>query len=136
MHQGDGASAIEIRNLRKVYGGKAAVDGLTLTVPRGCFFGFLGPNGAGKTTTIKMLMGLAPPTTGTIRLLAYRCPKGRSKSSSRSAWCPTNRLLFDHLTGGEFIEFVGRIYGLDRPMARERAGELLELFELDGARTN
>ena len=56
--------AIEIRDLRKVYGDKAAVDGLTLTVPQGCFFGFLGPNGAGKTTTIKMLMGLAPPASG------------------------------------------------------------------------
>ena len=44
--------AIEVRNLRKVYDTKAAVDGLTLTVPRGCFFGFLGRNGAGKTTTI------------------------------------------------------------------------------------
>jgi ABC-2 type transport system ATP-binding protein len=42
------APAIEVRELRKVYGGNAAVDGLTLSVPRGCFFGFLGPNGAGK----------------------------------------------------------------------------------------
>ena len=60
----DASSAIEIRDLRKVYGDKAAVDGLSLSVPRGCFFGFLGPNGAGKTTTIRMLMGLAPATSG------------------------------------------------------------------------
>src|SRR5580765_7890440 len=102
MHPGDGTPAIEIRDLRKVYGDKAAVDGLTLTVPQGCFFGFLGPNGAGKTTTVKMLMGLAPDES----------------------------MLFDHLTGGEFIEFVGRIYGLDIAMARTRADELLDLFEL------
>ena len=51
--------AIAVSNLLKVYDGKPAVDGLTLTVPRGCFFGFLGPNGAGKSTTIRMLIGLA-----------------------------------------------------------------------------
>ena len=60
----DLAPAIEIRDLRKVYGAKAAVDGLTLTVPQGCFFGFLGANGAGKTTTIKMLMGWRRPLRG------------------------------------------------------------------------
>ena len=60
--------ALTVRDLRKVYGNKAAVDGLNLTVPQGCFFGFLGPNGAGKTTTIRMLMGLAPPTSGEIEL--------------------------------------------------------------------
>ena len=57
-----GPLAIQADSLRKVYAGKAAVDGLSLTVPQGCFYGFLGPNGAGKTTTIKMLMGLAQPT--------------------------------------------------------------------------
>lgn len=56
----DDSPAIAVRELRKVYGTKPAVDGLNLTVPRGCFFGFLGPNGAGKTTTIRMLMGLVP----------------------------------------------------------------------------
>ncbi len=56
--------AISVQNLRKVYDGKAAVDGLTLTVPRGCFFGFLGPNGAGKSTTIRMLIGLPRPLPG------------------------------------------------------------------------
>jgi len=68
-------AAIEVRDLRKVYGYKAAVDGLSLTVPAGSFFGFLGPNGAGKTTTIRMLTGLAPPTSGSIRLLGLSMPE-------------------------------------------------------------
>jgi ABC-2 type transport system ATP-binding protein len=67
-------AAISVSNLRKVYGTKAAVDGLDLEVPRGSFFGFLGPNGAGKTTTIRMLMGLAPPTSGSIELLGLPMP--------------------------------------------------------------
>ncbi len=127
---GDPAPAIEIRDLRKVYGDKAAVDGLTLTVPQGCFFGFLGPNGAGKTTTIKMLMGLAPPTSGTIELLGLPMPERSLDIKQQIGLVPDESMLFDHLTGGEFIEFVGRIYGLDRAMARARANELLDLFEL------
>ena len=123
-------AAIEIRDLRKVYGDKAAVDGLTLTVPQGCFFGFLGPNGAGKTTTIKMLMGLAPPTSGRITLLGLPMPQSALAIKKQIGLVPDESLLFDHLTGGEFIEFAGRIYGLERAMARARATELLELFEL------
>jgi len=122
--------AIEVRDLRKVYGDKAAVDGLSITVPRGCFFGFLGPNGAGKTTTIKMLMGLAPPTSGSIELLGLPMPGRAIEIKRLIGLVPDESLLFDHLTGGEFIEFVGRIYGLDRAVARERSEELLELFEL------
>src|ERR1700675_1326478 len=132
MHMGDKASAIEIRDLRKVYGDKAAVDGLTLSVPQGCFFGFLGPNGAGKTTTIRMLMGLAPPTSGTIELLGRPMPEQALEVKGRIGLVPDESLLFDHLTGLEFTEFVGRMYGLERARARERAGELLALFQLDG----
>src|SRR5512142_2059499 len=129
----DSSPAIEVRDLRKVYGAKAAVDGLTLEVPRGCFFGFLGPNGAGKTTTIKMLMGLAPPTSGSIRLLGMPMPEQSLAIKRQIGLVPDESLLFDHLTGGEFIEFVGRIYGLERPVARERSQELLTLFELGDA---
>ena len=126
-------AAIHIEDLRKMYGDKAAVDGLTLTVPQGCFYGFLGPNGAGKTTTIKMLMGLAPPTSGTIELMGMPMPERALDIKKLIGLVPDESLLFDHLTGKEFIEFVGRIYGLDRPTSRERALELLDLFELGNA---
>src|SRR5579863_1387659 len=122
--------AISVRDLRKVYGTKAAVDGLSLAVPRGCFFGFLGPNGAGKSTTIRMLTGLIPPTAGSIELLGMSMPAQALEIKKRIGLVPDESLLFDRLTGAEFLEFVGRMYGLARPVARERAGELLELFEL------
>jgi ABC-2 type transport system ATP-binding protein len=124
-------AAIAVHNLRKVYGTKAAVDGLDLEVPRGCFFGFLGPNGAGKTTTIKMLMGLAPPTSGSIELLGLPMPQHALEVKGKIGLVPDESLLFDHLTGFEFTEFVGRMYGLSRTLARDRARELLALFELD-----
>src|SRR6202040_2291800 len=125
-------AAISVANLRKVYGTKAAVDGLDLEVPRGSFFGFLGPNGAGKTTTIRMLMGLAPPPSGSIELLGLPMPEHSLEVKGKIGLVPDESLLFDHLTGLEFTEFVGRMYGLTRPMARERGRELLTLFELDG----
>jgi ABC-2 type transport system ATP-binding protein len=127
------APAIAVRDLRKVYGDKAAVDGLSLAVPQGCFFGFLGPNGAGKTTTIKMLMGLAPPTAGSMEILGYSLPSEDTRVRSLMGVVPDESLLFDHLTGSEFVEFVGRMYGLPREQSRTRAKELIQLFELDSA---
>src|ERR1041384_7172409 len=123
-------TAVSVRNLRKVYGNKAAVDGLNLEVPRGCFFGFLGPNGAGKSTTIRMLTGLVPPTSGEIELLGLRMPEQELEIKKRIGLVPDESLLFDRLTGAEFLEFVGRMYGLDRPTAVERAKGLLDLFQL------
>ncbi len=128
----DETPAIAVRELRKIYGDHAAVDGLTLEVPRGCFFGFLGPNGAGKTTTIRMLIGLAPPTSGSIEILGLPMPERGLEIKQRIGVVPDESVLFDRLTGGEFLEFAGRMYGLDRGVAAARAVELLKLFELDG----
>jgi len=78
-----------------------------------------------------MLMGLAPPTSGAIELLGLPMPEKALEIKGRIGLVPDESLLFDHLTGLEFTEFVGRMYGLARPVARERAKELLALFELD-----
>ncbi len=129
--------AIETRNLRKTYGAKAAVDGLSLSVPQGCFYGFLGPNGAGKTTTIKMLMGVAQPTSGEIFLLGEpidpQQPDASLRARQRIGLVPDETLLFDNLTGPEYLEFIGRMYGLAQPLAAERARELIDFFELASA---
>src|SRR6267142_733775 len=122
--------AIAVRDLKKSYGNKPAVDGVDLEVPRGSFFGFLGPNGAGKSTTIRMLTGLIPPDSGDIEILGYKLPDQELEIKKRIGLVPDESLLFDRLTGAEFLEFVGRMYGLPRPVAQERAGELLGLFEL------
>jgi ABC-2 type transport system ATP-binding protein len=125
------APAVYVRDLRKYYGAKAAVDGLTLHVPRGCFFGFLGPNGAGKTTTIRMLMGVSTPTSGDIEILGLRMPADAENIKRLIGLVPEDTLLFDHLTAHEYMEFSGRVYGLPAVMARERGRELLALFEMD-----
>src|SRR3954471_13389526 len=121
---------IVTRGLKKAYGAKAAVDGVDLEVPRGSFFGFLGPNGAGKSTTIRMLTGLIPADSGSIEILGFKLPGDDIEIKRRIGLVPDESLLFDRLTGAEFLEFVGRMYGLPRPTAIERAKDLLDLFQL------
>ena len=122
--------AILVRELKKYYGAKPAVDGVDLEVPRGSFFGFLGPNGAGKSTTIRMLTGLIPPDSGSIEILGFPLPAGELEIKRRIGLVPDESLLFDRLTGLEYLEFAGRMYGLPRAVAIERARGLLDLFQL------
>jgi ABC-2 type transport system ATP-binding protein len=122
--------AIVARGLRKGYGLKLAVDGLDLEVPRGSFFGFLGPNGAGKSTTIRMLTGLIPRDSGSIEILGFKLPEQELEIKQRIGLVPDESFLFDRLTGMEFLEFAGRMYGLPRATAVERAYGLMHLFEL------
>ncbi len=122
--------AIAIENLVKSYNGLRAVDSLSVTVPQGCFFGFLGPNGAGKTTTIKMLIGLSQPDSGSIRILGLPLPAKSLEIRREIGIVPDDTLLFDYLTGAEYLEFVARLYGIARPQAKERSRELLDLFQL------
>jgi ABC-2 type transport system ATP-binding protein len=123
-------AAILVHGLKKSYGSVAAVDGVDLEVPRGSFFGFLGPNGAGKSTTIRLLTGLIPADSGTVEILGRRLPEDELEIKRRIGLVPDESLLFDRLTGAEFLEFVGRMYGLDRATAIDRAGGLLDLLEL------
>jgi ABC-2 type transport system ATP-binding protein len=126
--------AILVQDLEKRYGAKAAVDGLDLEVPGGSFFGFLGPNGAGKSTTIRILTGLIPFDRGTVEVLGLRLPGEDLAIKRRIGLVPDESLLFDRLTGAEYLEFVGRMYELDRAVAIDRARGLLELFELPAGR--
>jgi ABC-2 type transport system ATP-binding protein len=129
-HSPTASPAILIRHLVKTYSGFHAVDGLNVTVPQGCFFGFLGPNGAGKTTTIKMLMGLAKPDSGTMEVFGLPLPEKSYEIRKEIGLVPDDSLLFDYLNGSEYLEFVGRLYGLPKSLAKERGRELLDLFQL------
>jgi ABC-2 type transport system ATP-binding protein len=128
------APAILVRGLKKYYGTKPAVDGVDLEVPRGSFFGFLGPNGAGKSTTIRILTGLIPYDSGSVEILGFHLPEQDLEIKRRIGLVPDESLLFDRLTGVEFLEFVGRMYGLTRPVAIERAHGLMDLFQLHADR--
>lgn len=125
--------AIETRGLRRAFGDLVAVDGIDLAVPRGSFYGFLGPNGAGKSTTIKCLTGLLRPSSGTMRILGLDPGANGVAVKQRIGVMPEGEALFERLTAGETLSFIGQIHGLDRQTVRARSKELLDLMDLEGA---
>jgi daunorubicin/doxorubicin transport system ATP-binding protein len=127
------ASAIEIHGLVKQFGETRAVDGLDLVVPAGTVCGILGPNGAGKTTTIRILATLVQPDGGTARVLGHDVV--RDADAVRRDICLTGQFaaLDEDLTGAENLILLGRLLGLSRSRARQRASELLEAFQLGDA---
>ena len=128
--------AISTEQLTRRFGELVAVDGVNLQVESGQFFGFLGPNGAGKSTTIKMLTGLLVPTAGRISLLGMDFAQHRIEVKRQIGVVPEGMGLFERLTAPEYLEFVGRMYGLDKPTTRKRSEELLEFMQLaDRAKT-
>lgn len=104
---------------------------LTLTVHRGEIFGYLGPNGAGKTTTIKLLTGLILPTAGSARLLGRDLT--RISAKQQIGFLPENPYFYDYLTGREFLDLCGRLFGLPAPVRRERMARLFHLTQLEEA---
>jgi ABC-2 type transport system ATP-binding protein len=123
-------AAIVTEKLTRRFGGLTAVDGIDLTVAAGQFFGFLGPNGAGKSTTIKMLTGLLAPTSGRVQLLGIDFASDSVQVKRQIGVVPEGMGLFERLTGAEYLNFVGRMYGLDRATTRQRSEELLEFMQL------
>jgi ABC-2 type transport system ATP-binding protein len=122
---------IETHRLRKEYGDKVAVADLTLTVQRGEVFGFLGPNGAGKTTAVKMLLGLAVPTSGSAQILGR--PVGDTQTRSRIGFLPEHFRFHEWLQAAEFMDLHGQLFGLTLQQRRERIPALLELVKLTEA---
>ncbi len=120
---------IETSHLRKEYNHKVAVADLHLQVGPGEVFGFLGPNGAGKTTSIKMLLGLAKPTSGEARLLGQ--PIGDPQSRSRVGFLPEHFRFHDWLTGVEFLDLHAQLYGLPESNRQQRALALLKRVGLE-----
>lgn len=120
--------AIETENLRKEFGAKVAVKGLTLTVQRGEVFGFLGPNGAGKTTSMKMLLGLSLPTSGRATVLGR--PLGDVTVRRAVGFLPEHFRFHDWLTATEFLQVHGRFYGMSSAHLCRRVPALLELVGL------
>ena len=126
---------LELQRVSKSYskGKVKAVDDLSLVVPPGEIFGFLGPNGAGKTTTIKMIVGLLKPDTGTIGLNGLDTQKDALKCKSITTYVPDYPAIYERLTGMEYLNFIGDVYGVMKKDRLERIEKWLEIFELSQA---
>jgi ABC-2 type transport system ATP-binding protein len=132
-------TVVEINNLTKDYEigflrkrKVRALDGLTLSIEGGQIFGFLGANGAGKTTTLKLLMRLIFPTAGSARILGQDFQN--VSVHQRIGYLPENPYFYDYLTAREFLDYCAQLFGLDAPVRRKRAADLLARVRLDEKR--
>lgn len=123
-------AGIQTHQLSRSFGRFQAVQDLDLFVPQGSFFGFLGPNGAGKSTTIKMLTGLLKPSSGQVQILGQDIWRSPETVKRQIGVVPEKLHLFERLTGPEYLEFVGAMYGMQEELIMLRREELLELMEL------
>ncbi len=125
--------AVETHGLARTFGALRAVDGIDLRVPAGSFYGFLGPNGAGKSTTIKCLTGLLRPSAGDMRILGTDPLTDPVSVKRRIGVVPEDLALFERLTAGETLSFIGQVHGMPAETFKGRSADLLSLMDLGGA---
>ena len=114
MNGNSAEAVIEVRGLTKVFGEKRVVDDFDITVPRGAIYGFLGPNGSGKTTTIRMLCGLLTPDAGEGTCLGFDVRRESARIKDRVGYMTQKFSLYEDLSIRENLDFVARMYRMDR----------------------
>lgn len=122
---------IEIQSLTKSYANGKGIFDVSFSFPQGEVFGFLGPNGAGKTTTIRHLMGFIKPTSGFARIDGLDCWDQASEIHKRLGYVPGEIAFLEHMTGLQFLKFLGDLRG-SNDLKRQKL--LIERFELEGER--
>jgi ABC-2 type transport system ATP-binding protein len=121
---------ITVNHLVKTIGTKRILEDVNINVDKGDILGFLGPNKAGKTTTMKILAGLLSQTSGEILIDGRKIPEERNEIRSKLAFIPDQPLLYDKLTGREYLNFIYSIFKLDEKFREARIESLLEKFDL------
>jgi len=129
------SAAIRTTGLTKVYGEKHALDSVDLVVEEGSIFGFLGPNGAGKTTTLRILTGLARPTSGSVQILGHDVASAGNSVRAQIGFLPDVPGFYEWMTAPEFLRFAGGLFGIGRRVLDERLGVLLDLAGLSDVKT-
>lgn len=125
--------AVDVSGLVKTYGEHRALDGLELRIEPGSVFGFLGGNGAGKTTTLRILLALARPDAGTVRILGQ--DPGDPRVRARVGYCPDVPGFHPWMTARDVLTSAASMFRLSAPLVRRRADGLLELMGLTDTRT-
>lgn len=123
----DNGPVLATENLTKKYGEFTALESLTIQLDRGRILGFIGPNGAGKTTTIKILVGLARPTSGTAHIAGADCVQDARRIKRLVGYMPDQFGSYDNMRVHEYLDFFGAAFGIGRRQRRKRIDEVLEL---------
>ena len=124
-------NAVELRSLTKLYGGRAAVDAVSLEIAQGEFFSLLGVNGAGKSTTIKMLSGVLRPDGGDALIMGASILTELQKVKSVINVSPQETAVAPNLSVRENLELISGIYGSGRQAAKTAAEEIMGQFGLE-----
>jgi ABC-2 type transport system ATP-binding protein len=124
--------AVELKNVFKRYNEIQAVNNLDLTINPGEIFGLLGPNGSGKSTTLKMLLGLVQPDLGSVQVLGLNVKDDPVSVKRIVGYAPESPHLYEFLTGIEFLDFIGDIYGIQTEEKKNRINEYLKALQLEG----
>lgn len=127
------APAVLVTDLQKSFGGEPAVAGITLSIPRGSFFGLVGPNGAGKTTTLSMIAGLVRPDSGSIRILGVDVRAREREAKRLIGVLPDRFRTFDRLTGRQLLYYAGVLRELPADVVGSRADDLARAFDIEEA---
>jgi len=124
---------LEVDGLVKRFGGIVAIDGVSLTVAEGTFYGIVGPNGAGKTTTLSIVTGLLRPDAGSVRVHGVDVWADPPRAKRMIGVLPDRLRLFDRLTGAQLLHYSGSLRGLDTATVRRRVADLAAAFDLEEA---
>jgi ABC-2 type transport system ATP-binding protein len=124
--------AVELNNVTKRYNELVAVNNISLTIDTGEIFALLGPNGSGKSTTLKMLMGLVTPTEGAVNVLGVDVLKDPVAVKRQVGYVPESPDIYEFLTGIEYLDFIGDIYGVPPTEKQQRVTEYLKALQLEG----
>jgi ABC-2 type transport system ATP-binding protein len=124
--------AVELKSVVKRYSEILAVDDVDLTIKTGEIFGLLGPNGSGKSTTLKMLLGLVQPDSGSVNVLGVDVQKDPVAVKQQVGYVPESPRLYEFLTGIEYLDFIGDIYGMQTEEKKNRITEYLKALQLEG----
>jgi len=121
---------IQIKNLQKFYDNKQVLKNINLDVYPGQVIGYIGPNGAGKSTTVKILTGLIPDFVGEVTVDGINLSENPQEIKKLMGYVPENAEIYDVLTPMEYLDFIGKLYGMEEPLLSDRIEKLLTAFGL------
>ncbi|MEM4141082.1 MAG: ABC transporter ATP-binding protein [Nitrososphaeria archaeon] len=125
-------TSVKLVNVSKRYGDITAVKNLNLEIRKGEIFGLLGPNGSGKSTTIKIILGLVKPDSGYVNVLGINVEENPIEVRKRIGYVPESPKIYEFLTGIEFLDFTGDVYGISPDEKKRKISQFIKALDLEG----